>query len=343
MKTQRILVLMHENLVPPDSIEGLTDKDMAEWKTEYDVCAGLHNLGHQVRPLGVSSDLGIIRDTIVDWKPHICFNLLEEFHGVSLYDHYVVSYLELMQQPYTGCNPRGLMLAHDKALSKKILHYHRIPVPEFAVFPKKKAVRRSRRLKFPLLVKSATEEASLGIAQASIVTGDEKLRDRVAFVHDQIGTDALVEEYIDGRELYVGMMGNRRLQTFPIWEMLFDNMPEGVAHIATAKVKWDHKYQTKYGIMTAAAQNLPDRLDEKLPRLCKRIYRTLGLSGYARLDFRLNSEGKLYVLEANPNPNLAYGEDFAESADKIGISFEELLQRILNLGFRYQAEWKAFV
>jgi D-alanine-D-alanine ligase len=332
---------MHEDLVPPESLEGRSDKEVAEWKMEFDVVAGLKNAGHEVRPLGVQTDLGVIRTAILEWKPTIAFHLLEEFHGITLYDQHVASFLELMKQPYTGCNPRGLLLARDKALCKKIMSYHRIPVPEFLVFPRRKKVKVPRRLKFPAIVKSTTEEASLGIAQASIVTNEEKLKDRVAFVHDQLETDALVEEYIDGRELYVGVMGNHRLETFPVWEMNFEKMAEGVAHIATAKVKWDHKYQAKHGIMTEAAKNLPAGLEEKLPRLCKRIYRLLGITGYARLDFRLNPEGKVYFLEANPNPNLAYGEDFAESAETAGITYEELLQRILNIGLSYQAKWKS--
>jgi D-alanine-D-alanine ligase len=340
MKTRRVLVLMHEDLVPPETVEGLSDEQIAPFKTEFDVLAGLANLGHEPRALGVRSDLGAIDRVIEEWKPHICFNLLEEFHGVALYDFLVASYLELMQMHYTGCNPRGLMLAHDKALSKKILSYHRIAVPDFIVFPIRKSVQRPRRLRFPLLVKSATEDASLGIAQASLVYSDEKLKDRVAFVHEQLKTDALVEEYIEGRELYVGIMGNQRLETFPIWEMVFENMGEGVARIATAKVKWDHKYQERHGITTVAAENLPAGMEEKLPRLCKRIYRILELSGYARLDFRLTEDGQLYVLEANPNPNLAYGEDFAESAEKVGLKYEDLLQRIVSLGFSYKAKWK---
>jgi D-alanine-D-alanine ligase len=343
MIKRRVLVLMHEDLVPPASVEGLSDAQIAEWKTEYDVVTGLTNLGHEVKPLGVSRDLNVIHDAIVNWQPHIAFNLLEEFHGVTLYDQHVASFLELMRAPYTGCNPRGLMLAHDKVLCKKILSYHRIAVPDFALFARGRAVRRPKWLDFPLLVKSATEEASLGIAQASIVHNDEKLADRVAFVHDQLGTDALAEEYIDGRELYVGLLGNRRVATFPTWEMLFTNMPDGVAHIATAKVKWDHNYQQKHGITTAAAKDLPDGLAEHLPRLCRRIYRTLNMSGYARIDFRLRADGKLFVLEANPNPNLAYGEDFAESAQRVGLKYEPLLQKILNLGLSYQAEWKGMM
>jgi D-alanine-D-alanine ligase len=341
MKKLRVAVLMHEDLIPPDSIEGLSDKEILAWKSEYDVMAGLEALGHDVRPLGLSDELGVIRRATRAWKPHVVFNLLEEFHGVALYDQYVVGYLELMQLSYTGCNPRGMLLARDKAISKQILTYHRIATPKFAIFLRGRRVRRPRRLAFPLLVKSAVEDASWGISQASIVSCDEKLADRVAFIHDETKSDAIAEEYIDGRELYVGVIGNRRLQTFPIWEMSFANMPENVAHIATAKVKFDADYQKKYGISTGAATDLPVGAEEKIAALSKRIYRLLSMSGYARMDLRLASDGRVYVLEANPNPNLEYGEDFAESTDSTGLSYEALLQRILNLGRSYQAAWRS--
>jgi len=340
MRKLRVLVLMHEDLVPPETLEGYTLKEIIEWKSEFDVVEGIGALGHQPRSLGVRSDLGKIRSAIEEWKPHVAFNLLEEFHGISLYDQAVVSYLELMRQPYTGCNPRGLMLAHDKALSKQILAYHRIPTPRFTVFPYGHTVRRPPRLDFPLLVKSATEEASLGISQASVVRSDEKLVERVLFVHEQLGTDAIAEEYIEGRELYVGVMGNRRLQTFPIWEMEFANLPEGQPNIATRKAKWDPNYQEKRGIRTNAARDLPEGLPARIARLCKRVYRVLSLSGYARMDLRLTPDGRIYVLEANPNPNLEYGEDFAESAEASGLGYEALLNRILKLGMSYQAAWR---
>jgi D-alanine-D-alanine ligase len=340
MKKLRVLVLMHEDLVPPESIEGLSDQEIAPWKAEYDVLAGLEALGHEARPLGMSDDLGVVRREIIKWKPHVAFNLLEEFHGVAVYDYHVVSYLELMRQPYTGCNPRGLLLAHDKALSKKILTYHRISTPRFSVFPLGRAPRPPRRLTFPMLVKSVVEDASLGISQDSIVTNEKRLLERVTFVHEQVKSDAIVEEYIEGRELYVGVIGNQRLQTLPVWEMLFTKMPDGMPRIATAKVKWDAKYQQKYGIETRAAEDLPPGVDERITKLCKRMYRLLSLSGYARMDFRLAANGRMYVLEANPNPNLEYGEDLAESAHTVGISYEALLQRILNLGLRYHAAWR---
>ncbi|MEX2285526.1 MAG: ATP-grasp domain-containing protein [Planctomycetaceae bacterium] len=340
MKKLRTLVLMHESLVPPESLDGHSEQEVLEWKTEYDVLAALRKLGHEATPLGVSNDLGVIRDAIEESKPHIIFNLLEEFHGVAHYDQHVVSYLELMRLPYTGCNPRGLLLSHDKPLCKKILTYHRIPTPQFVVFPLGKKVKPRRRLTYPLLVKSPIEDASLGIAQASIVHSDEKLKDRVEFVHEHFQTDALAEEYIEGREFYVGVLGNRRLQTLPVWELLFSKMPDDVAKIATRRVKWDLAYQKKYGIATSAAEDLPAGMAEKIARLCKRIYQVLNLSGYARMDLRMTEDGRVYVLEANPNPNLSNGEDFADSAKKAGLSYGDLLQRILTLGLNYQAAWR---
>jgi D-alanine-D-alanine ligase len=339
-KKLRILVLMHEDLVPPESIEGLSDKEIAPWKTEYDVTITLREMGHEVLPLGVGSDLGVLRDAIEEFKPRITFNLLEEFHGVAVYDQHVVSYLELMKKRYTGCNPRGLMLAHDKALSKKVLAYHRIPVPDFVVLPMGGRVRIPRRLRYPLLVKSLTEEGSVGIAQASIVNDEAQLRERAEFIHRQLQTDAIAESYIDGRELYVGVTGNHRLQTFPVWELIFDRQPDDAPFIATAKVKWDESYQKKLGVKTEAAKNLPNGLEQRILKLSKRAYRALNLTGYARMDFRLTPEGELFLLEANPNPQLMYGEDFAESAEAAGLSYEQLLERIIKLGLSYRAEWQ---
>ena len=250
-------------------------------------------IGHHVLPLAVGSDLSLIRECLENENPDIAFNMLEEFHGVAIYDQHMVSYLELMRKPYTGCNPRGLMLAHDKALAKKILSYHRIRSPEFAVYPLAKVAappsRLPGRLQFPVLVKSVIEESSMGISQASIVHNQDQLAARVHFVHEQIGTDALVEEYIDGRELYLGVLGNQRLQTFPIWELLFEKMPEDIHRIATAKVKWDPDYQKKYGIRAGAAKNLPGKTKSKIVHIGKRVYKALGLSGYARIDFRLTA------------------------------------------------------
>jgi D-alanine-D-alanine ligase len=326
---------MHKDLVPPEPLNG-HDPSRADWKTEYDVVSTLRKLGHEVRPLGVKSDLGVIRTAVDEWRPHIAFNLLEEFDGLAVYDQNVVSYLELLRMPYTGCNPRGLMLARDKALAKKLFSFHNIPFPEFMVAPQGRAVKRPAWLTFPLIVKSITEEASLGISQASIVEDDEKLRGRVAFIHQSVGTGALIERYIEGREFYVGVLGNAHLRALPVWELKMDKLPDDVRPIATERVKWSRKYQDKYGITSREAKGLPAGKAEDILQLAKRVYRALGLSGYARIDMRMDKEGRLYVLEANPNPQIAHHEDFADSAESARYPYQDLLQELLNAGLRWR-------
>ena len=334
----RVLALMHRHLIPPDTIEDGTDITAAPWRTEYDVVSTLTAMGHEVRPLAVHDDLGDIRRTAEEWKPHIAFNLLEGFDDITIFDQNVVSHLELLKLSYTGCNPRGLLLARDKSLSKKLLAYHRIHVPEADVIRAGRPIRRPKRLTYPLIVKSLTQEASIGISQASVVDSDEKLKERVQFIHDSIGTAAIVEQYIEGREIYVGIHGNQTLHALPVWELFFKNMPEGARRIATDRVKWSVKYQNKYGIDSGPAVDLPDAKRDEIQHLCKRAYRALELSGYARIDLRLDEAGKIWVLEANPNPQIAKGEDFAASAEKAGMSYEALMQRIINLGMRWQPE-----
>src|SRR6056297_212814 len=339
-KKRRVLALVREGHVPPESTEGFTDQEIDTWKAEFDVVDTLGVMGHTVLPLGVYDDLGEIRKALRDFQPDITFMLLEEFHGVVMYDHAVTSYLELMRQPYTGCNPRGMLLSKDKSLCKKILAYHRIPSPRFMVFPRGRRVRRPKRLPFPLFVKSATEDASLGISHASIVHNDEALQERVAYLQAITSGDVLAEQYIEGREFYVGVIGNERLQTFPTWELLFSKTPDDQPKIATRRVKWDRKYQERHGIKTQAAEGLPPSVDSRIQKICKRVYRALGMSGYARMDLRVTEEGQIFVIEPNANPNIEFGEDFSESAESIGISYEALLQRILNLGLKYKAPWQ---
>src|SRR6201998_2583305 len=267
MRRLRTLVVVHASLVPPDQQEENSDKEIEEWRTEYDVTSTLRTLGHDVRCVGVLDSLTEMRSSIADWQPDIVFNLLEEFDGIVTYDQHVVAFLELMRQPYTGCNPRGLLLARDKTLAKQLLAFHRIATPQFAVFRRGTPFHVPRKLRFPLFVKSTVEDASLGIAQASVVEDAARLKERITFVHEQLKSDALVEEYVEGRELYVGVMGNERLTRLPVREMVFGSMPESLAAIATRKVKWDKRYQTKYGITTHAAADLPPPVLAVLDRL----------------------------------------------------------------------------
>ncbi len=332
VKKLRILALVHPSLQPPETLDGLSVKAAYAIKTEYDIVTTLRQLGHEVQVLGVQEELMPIRTAVTDWKPQIVFNLLEEFHGIAVYDQHVVGFMELLQVCYTGCNPRGLVLARGKALSKKLVTYHRVRVPAFTVFPRGHRARLPRGLQFPLIIKSLTEESSNGISQASIVDTPEKLEERVAFIHNSIGTDAIAEQYIEGREIYVGAIGNKRVQVLPIWELEFSNLPPGTAAIATARVKHNPHYQEKLGIKQHPAKNLSPALERQIVRTTRRIFKILELDGYARIDYRLASDGTLYFLEANPNPEIAESEEFASAAKAAGMSYPKLVQKIVTLG-----------
>ncbi len=340
MPKLRILVLVHETLVPPKTLKGVRARDAAEYRTEFDVISCLRQCGHEVRPIGIGDSLTELRTTMADWRPQICFNLLEEFDGIVTYDQHIVAWLELLRQPYTGCNPRGMMLSRDKVLSKQLLAWHRIPTPQFAVFVRGRAIRIPARMRYPLFVKSATEDASLGISQASIVEDAARLRERIAFIHEHTSSDALVEEYVEGREFYVGVIGNDRIRTLPPWEFIFGELKAGRAGIATRKAKWDRAYQARHGITSDVASDLPDGLAARLDKLARRIYRALHMSGYARMDFRVRADGTPYFLEANANPNVEEEEDFAYAALEGGMDYSALLERIIALGLSYRAKWR---
>jgi D-alanine-D-alanine ligase len=334
MRKLRIVALVHPDLVPPAQARP-EEVLAAPWRAEYDVVQTLSGLGHEVHVLGVGGELNPVRRAVRSYKPHVFFNLLEGFDDVAHWEQNVVGYLELLKMKYTGCNSRGLLLARDKALTKKLLSYHRIRVAEFAVAPRGRDFRRPKKLAFPLFVKSASLDASVGIAQASVVESEEKLAERIRFVHESLGTDAIVESYIEGREINVGILGNRRLSALPIWELRFENMGEG-RKIATERLKWSLAYQQRHGITSGRAVDLPPGLEARIQELGRRVYRVLYLSGYARIDLRLTPAGEAYVVEANPNAQIARAEDFADAAAAAGIGYGELLERIVKLGLDWE-------
>ena len=334
-KKMRVLMLTHPNMVPPEGSVDPEELEGAEWKSDWDVSQGFRDLGHDVRILGIVDDLRPLRVEIEEWKPHIVFNGIEFFHNEPLWDHNIPSWLELLKVPYTGCNPRGMVLSRGKSLAKRIVAPLRIPVPDHFVAPMGRKTRRPPRMEFPLIVKSLTEHASAGISQASVVDSDEKLVQRIAFIHERIGTDALIEEYIDGRELYVAVLGNRRLQVLPTWELMFTNMPEGAARIASAWAKRNVSYQERRGILQGHAVDVDADRGEEIRRMAKRIYRAFELDGYARIDFRLSArDGRLYFLEANANADLGRDQEFASAALHAGMNYSQLLERVLWLGLQ---------
>jgi D-alanine-D-alanine ligase len=330
----RVILLAGEGLVPDGELKDFSEKQRELRKTEFDVRDAIETLGHDVVSIGVSDDLSTIRGGIDAHKPDVAFNLLEEFAGISHFDQHVVSYLELRKQPYTGCNPRGLTLARDKALTKKILAYDGVKVPEFAAFPMGRRAKRPKSLEFPLFVKSLTEEGSAGISGASLVRDDDKLKERVEFIHRTTNSPAVAEQFIEGREIYVGVMGNTRVATLPAWEFVMTKKDDDAPLIASDRAKWDPEYQRKVGLKTKPAE-LSKKMDAKLADLSKHIYRLLGMSGYARLDYRVTEEGEAYLLEANPNPQIAKDEDFALSAKHIGIEYPALIEQLMRFGISY--------
>jgi len=336
MKKLRVMMLTHAYMIPPDDLKTHSDPRIESFRTEFDVREALLKLGHEVSIVGLNDDITPVRQEIDQWQPDIVFNLMEAFAENGALAYYVVSYLDMIGIPYTGCNPRGLLLACDKALSKKLLSYHRIRIPKFYTLACDKKIdqRQIAKLPYPMIVKSTVEQGSLGIAQSSYVTTPEELQQRAEQLFTMLEGDAIAEQYIEGRELYVTVIGNERLQVYPIRELVFDKIDDNMQRIATYNVKWNQKYRDRWGIGYQFARNLPTKVTETIPKLAKRIYRALDITSYARLDLRLTENGEIYVLEANPNAGIARDDDVACSAEKAGISYERLIQRLLNLGLQ---------
>ncbi|HSR17089.1 MAG TPA: hypothetical protein VLM39_03260 [Ignavibacteriaceae bacterium] len=330
MRKLRIVVLIHKGLLPPNSKKGFKEKEIEEWRVEYDVISTLNKLGHTVKPVEMYGELTPLREALDEFKPHIAFNLLEEFYDFPVFDQQVVSYLELKKIPYTGCNPRGFIIAKDKALSKKILFYHDIKTPEFKVFPSRKKAKENHKYEFPLFVKSISDEGSVGITKKSLVRSFKELKERVEFIHKNSKTAAIAEQFVEGREIYVGIIGNEALTVFTPWELHFTK-DKNSTPIATSNVKWSKKHQKRLGVVTKAAK-LPVKSNKELINTSKKIFKILMLSGYARLDFRITPNNGIYFIEANANPYLAKDEDFAQSALHFGHSYKDLLKKIINTG-----------
>ena len=303
-----------------------------DWKTEANVLAALGELGHTTEHLAIFDDLDLLQQKLQSFEPDVIFNLADQFKNNRAFDQNIVSFLAMHGVPFTGCGSTGLTLCKHKGISKKILSYHRIHTPDFVTIARGKRITRPQRLKFPILVKPLKEEASLGISQASLVESDEQFKERVQFIHEKYDNDVIAEEYIAGRELYVSLLGNHRLQVFPIRELVFKEVPPDEPKIATYKAKWDEEYRKRWGLQNQFAEGLDPAVVAGIEQVCKRIYHLLTIDGYARLDLRLTPNNEVYFIEANPNPILAADEDFAQSALKANLPYPQLIDRIVRLG-----------
>ena len=331
-KKPKVLALF--DAIRPTTIDQDLSKEMKtpDWKTEANVLAALAALDYPAEHLAIFDNLDLLRQKIEAFAPDVLFNLVDQFKNNRSFDQNIVSFFEMQDLPFTGCGSTGLTLCKHKGISKKILHYHRIHVPNFVVIPRGQRIARPRQLKFPLLVKPVKEEASYGISQASFVENDDQFRERAAFIHEKHDADVIAEEYIEGRELYVSVVGNRRLTVFPIRELVFRDVPPNEPKIATYSAKWDEEYRKRKGLQNQFAEDLDPALVTHIEETCKHIYRLLTIDGYARIDLRLTAANELYFIEANPNPILAADEDFALSAGKAGLSYPQLIDRIIRQG-----------
>ncbi|MFQ5878295.1 MAG: hypothetical protein ACE5JH_11540 [Acidobacteriota bacterium] len=326
-----ILVVFDLGIPPPADHDYERYLKDDSFETEHCVIRSLRGMGHQVRPFGVYDDIhGLIRE-IRERPPDLAFNLCEAFNKDRDQEPNIVGLFELMNVRYTGAGPTALRICKDKGLTKKILSYHRILIPRFVISRKARPIKRLRRFSYPAFIKPLGLEASEGIAQMSFADDERGCLDRVRFIHESLKVDAIVEEYIDGREIYVGILGNHHLQVLPPRELFFGQVPEGEPKFATFRAKWDENYRRRWGIKSGPAEEIPERTLRKMAEICKKVYRLFEIKGYARIDLRLNSRGEVVFLEANPNPSLSLYEDFALAAKRASVEYDDLIRRIVVL------------
>jgi D-alanine-D-alanine ligase len=339
----KILVLfdVHRPIGPDETFSVRSLRTEEEKPTEADVLACLRKLGHEVETLAVYDDVRVVLERTDAFKPDIVFNLCETFFSNRAHEPNIPALLELMKVPYTGAGPDALMLCKDKALAKKLLSFHHIRVARFVVSSRERPLKRLARFSYPAFVKPIGEESSDGIARASLAKTEAEALDRARFLHERFESDALVEEYVDGRELYLGVLGNKRLTVFPPREIFFGEHGEHAGdddgpRFATAKAKWDDAYRKKWKIRNGPAAPLEGPLERKLAELARRVYRILHIRGLGRIDVRVTAEGEVFVIEANPNPSLAKEDDFAQAAAQVGFGYEALIQKILENALKWR-------
>jgi len=299
-------------------------------EAEYDVARALMAKGHDVLMVGVAETLEPVLERLAKFQPKVVFNGCEAFRGHARHEYGLAAVLEMHGYRYTGSSPTALLVARNKSLTKKILAYHGIRVPTFAECHQGEKPIRPSELRFPLIVKPLLEDASVGIAQASVVENDEDLAERVKFVHEKFRQAAIVEELIEGRELYVGLVGNEKVQLLPIIEMTFGEAEDGEHRIATYKAKWDEEYRKRKKIKNVFAKGLSDELTAKIGDICTSAFHALWLQDYGRVDLRLTHDDEVYVLEVNPNPFVAFEHEMANAAEKAGMGYDDFIQRIVD-------------
>lgn len=322
-----VVLIDREAVIAEDpAFEGLTED--ARRTMEYQVTRALRDSGHAAEVLPLETDVIQTMTVLREKSPEVVFNLTEHFGGDRRKDAHVAAMLDLLGLASTGASTAGLMLCRDKAVCKRVLGYHRIRQPLFHEVPLGRP-RPPGRLAFPMIVKPLFEDGSDGIALASVVRTTGELEERIALVHGKMKQPAICEEFIEGREIYVAVLGNERLQALPPRELTFGPREEGGPTIATARVKFNEDYRKKWGIEYRNAE-LDPALEKQIARLSKRVFRLLSMRDYGRVDLRVTPAGEVVFLEANPNPALGIEDDVAESARRAGIEYPQLIERIVQ-------------
>ena len=330
----KILLILDSPYFVPRGYEFKEEFKDFDWDAERYARNALKELGHEVTMLGIHDDINILLEEIKENRPDLIFNLMEVFNNQSRLEKNMAALIEMLGIPYTGSSAGTLFICNNKAICKERLTYHKIKVPHFYTYYRGHKVWLPKKLRLPLIVKPLTEEASRGISQASIVDSEDALIERVRFIHENMNKDAIAEEYIDGREFYVSVIGNKRIKVLPIREVKFGQLPEDEPRIATYKAKWDYDYRDRWGIKYVFAGRLPEGWEKKIADTCKRAYRALNMCSYARFDVRVTSAAQVYIIEANANPNLDKDDEVGQSAEKGGIPYPALIQKIVSLAFQ---------
>jgi D-alanine-D-alanine ligase len=339
--SKKVLVLFDLNeRTPVDYDWGAELKDEA-FETERDVCRALERLGWEARPLALFDDLRPLLEVLEKEKPDLLFNLSEAFHADRRHEAHLVGLLEMLRVPYTGADPTALMLCKDKALAKRILFWGRIKTPRFVVSPRSRPLKRLTKLAFPVFVKPVGSEGSEGIAKGALATDEKSAVERAAFVHESQKSDALIEEYVQGREIYAGVLGRERLQVLPLVELTVGGSPVGEPDLPkdaprffTYKAKWDAAYRKKWRIQSGPPKELDEKIAAQIAETARKACKALRITGYGRIDCRVTDAGEVYVIEANPNPGLAQSDEFAKAAARADIGYDALIGRIVQFAER---------
>ena len=297
---------------------------------EFDYIAKkLENVGFKAYTLNIQDDLGLMLDNLHKQKPDVIFNFVEIYKENSRLEMNVAGLYELIGIPYTGAPALALANCQNKIFAKRLLSSSGIRIPPFFIVTLKSA-RYTHKLKYPLLVKPAYEDASVGIENESIVYNPKELKKRIEHVLQDFHQPALVEEFIEGRELNVAVMGDKRLRVLPISEIDFTAMPDHLHNIVSYQAKWDPQHESYHKTIPICPAPLPQKIEKRAKEMAFKAFKVMGCRDYARVDMRLAKDNKLYVLEVNPNPDITEGAGFMRSAEYGGMTYAQALKRIVR-------------